>query len=110
MGMPRDWLPNDGLVNTISARYPGGAPHADFAPGQTLPMSDAAFRAALDPTAIVRARATAGGPQPAEMQRMLARAQKQLDTQTRWEQTERAHIDESLQKLDQDFVKLQGSK
>ena len=33
--MPRDWLPNDGLVNTISARYPGGAPHADFAPGQT---------------------------------------------------------------------------
>ena len=34
-GMPRDWLPNDGLVNTISARYPGGAPHADFAPGQT---------------------------------------------------------------------------
>ena len=82
----------------------------DFAPGQTLPMSDAAFRAALDPTAIVRARATAGGPQPAEMQRMLARAQKQLDTQTRWEQTERAHIDESLQKLDQDFGKLQGSK
>ena len=34
-GIPRDWLPNDGLVNTISARYPGGAPHADFAPGQT---------------------------------------------------------------------------
>ena len=34
-GMPRDWLPNDGLVNTISARYPGGAPHADFVPGQT---------------------------------------------------------------------------
>ena len=34
-GMPRDWLPNDGLVNTISARYPGGAPHTDFVPGQT---------------------------------------------------------------------------
>ena len=34
-GIPRDWLPNDGLVNTISARYPGGAPHADFVPGQT---------------------------------------------------------------------------
>ena len=26
---------NDGLVNTVSARYPGGAPHTDFAPGQT---------------------------------------------------------------------------
>jgi len=34
-GMPRDWLPNDGLVNTISARYPEGAPHTDFVPGQT---------------------------------------------------------------------------
>ena len=34
-GMPRGWLPNDGLVNTISAQHPGGAPHADFAPGQT---------------------------------------------------------------------------
>ena len=34
-GMPRGWLPNDGLVNTISARYPEGAPHTDFVPGQT---------------------------------------------------------------------------
>ena len=34
-GMPRGWLPNDGLVNTISARYPSGAPHTDFVPGQT---------------------------------------------------------------------------
>ena len=31
----RSWLPNDGLVNTVSARCPGGAPHTDFAPGQT---------------------------------------------------------------------------
>ena len=34
-GMPRGWLPNDGLVNTISARYPEGAPHTDFVPGRT---------------------------------------------------------------------------
>ena len=34
-GMPRDWLPNDGLVNTISARHPGGAPHTDFVPDRT---------------------------------------------------------------------------
>lgn len=33
--VPSGWLPNDGLVNTVSARYPGGAPHTDFAPGQT---------------------------------------------------------------------------
>ena len=34
-GMPRGWLPNDGLVNTISARCPDGAPHADFTPDRT---------------------------------------------------------------------------
>ena len=32
--VPADWLPNDGLVNTVSARCPGGAPHTDFVPGQ----------------------------------------------------------------------------
>jgi argininosuccinate lyase len=37
----------------------------------TLPMSEAEFRATLDPVAIVKNRATAGGPQPAEMERML---------------------------------------
>ena len=34
-GMPRSWLPNDGLGHTSSARYPHGAPHTDFVPGQT---------------------------------------------------------------------------
>ena len=34
--VPSDWLPNDGRVNTVSARCPGGAPHTDFAPGQKI--------------------------------------------------------------------------
>ena len=41
--------------------------------GTELPMSEAEFRAALDPVAIVNSRATLGGPQPAEMARMLGR-------------------------------------
>ena len=54
--VPSDWLPNDGLVNTVSARYPGGAPHTDFAPGQTpergvwqvLPVEELDHRAHTD--------------------------------------------------------------
>jgi len=31
------WLPNDGLVNVVSARYPFGAPHKDYDPGNIEP-------------------------------------------------------------------------
>jgi argininosuccinate lyase len=71
-----------------------------------LPMSEAEFRATLDPVAIVRNRATVGGPQPAEMARMLKEAQQQLARQDEWIKDRRAHIDSSLARLDKDFDKL----
>ena len=65
--VPSDWLPNDGLVNTVSARYPGGAPHTDYAPGQppqrgvwqVLPVEELDHLAAIGGvmnTGIVRTR------------------------------------------------------
>lgn len=71
-----------------------------------LPMDEAEFRATLDPVAIVRNRATAGGPQPAEMARMLASARARLEQQATWIGTQRARIDGSLARLDRDFEKL----
>ncbi len=71
-----------------------------------LPMDEAEFRATLDPVAIVRHRATAGGPQPAEMARMLASARARLEQQATWIATQRARIDGSLARLDRDFEKL----
>lgn len=71
-----------------------------------LPMSESEFRAALDPEAIVKNRATRGGPQPAEMERMLAAARKRLQEQDQWIAGKRDHIDASLKKLDSDFEKL----
>lgn len=68
-----------------------------------LPMSEADFRATLDPVAIIKNRATQGGPQPAEMQHMLASARERLAGHKSWAQERRAHIDQSLAKLDQDF-------
>ena len=78
----------------------------DYAPGQSLPLSEQAFKAALEPAHIVRSRATSGGPQPQEMQRMLALAELKLLQQTTWERGERARIEQALQRLDQDFAKL----
>ena len=78
----------------------------DYAPGQALPLSAQAFRAALDPAAIVQARATSGGPQPAEMQRMLALAQQTLAQQVDWACAECSRITSALAQLDKDFARL----
>lgn len=77
----------------------------DYATGE-LPMSEKEFRAALDPVAIVSHRATAGGPQPAEMARMRTEAQQRLARQDTWIKEKRNRIDASLARLDRDFDKL----
>lgn len=77
---------------------------SDFA--QTLPMSESEFRATLDPVAIVKNRATAGGPQPAEMARMLREAGQRLTQQDAWIEERRTQISSSLARLDADFEKL----
>lgn len=73
-----------------------------------LPMDEAEFRATLDPAAIVRHRASAGGPQPAEMARMLKGAQERLALQGEWIAARRARIDASLARLDRDFDRLRA--
>jgi len=68
-----------------------------------LPMSEQEFRSTLDPVAIVKNRASVGGPQPAEMQRMIKAAQANLEQQGTWLAERRAHITDSLATLDRDF-------
>jgi argininosuccinate lyase len=74
-----------------------------------LPMSEAEFRATLNPKAIVANRATVGGPQPAELDRMLKDADRKVAEQDAWIQARRARIDASLARLDADFDKLLAS-
>ena len=71
-----------------------------------LPMSEAEFRQTLDPVAIVRNRATVGGPQPAEMARMLKAAKQRLAEQGEWVKVRRGRIESALGRLDADFAKL----
>ena len=71
-----------------------------------LPMSEAEFRSTLDPVAIVKNRATSGGPQPDGLTRMLEAAKQRLAQQDGWITEKRSRIDTSLARLDGDFMKL----
>lgn len=90
------------------AIYRKAAPEMGLAAAD-LPMSEAEFRSTLDPVAIIRNRATSGGPQPAEMDRMLAEAKQRLDRQDAWIKDRRARITAGLAKLDADFGALAKS-
>jgi argininosuccinate lyase len=57
----------------------------------------------------VKNRATIGGPQPAEMDRMLKEARAQLSDQGKWIKARRDHIDQSLADLDKAFAALAAS-
>ena len=74
-----------------------------------LPMSEEEFRSTLNPVTIVNSRATVGGPQPAELDRMLKIANQKLAEQDAWIKEKRAKINASLAKLDADFAKLMNS-
>ena len=74
-----------------------------------LPMSEAEFRSTLDPVAIIRNRASVGGPQPAEMERMLKAARQTLAQHGEWVAARRSRIAASLARLDADFDKLAAS-
>lgn len=71
-----------------------------------LPMSESEFKSTLDPVAIIKNRASVGGPQPAEMARMLKLANQNLALQGDWIKGKRAKITLSLAQLDSDFGKI----
>jgi len=85
-------------AQTIAGEMPGG--------NGLFPLSEAALRAALDPLGIVLGRRTRGGPQPAEMQRMLDAAEADLAAQADWVQARRREVDAGMARLDADFDRL----
>lgn len=100
--------PTDFPYAQAQAIYRKAAPEMGLATAE-LPMSEAEFRATLDPVAIVKNRATAGGPQPAEMDRMLGEAKQRIDSQDAWIKDGRAKIAAGLARLDVDFGRLAKS-
>ena len=68
-----------------------------------LPMSLERFQAALNPVAIINNRKTEGGPQPAEIEKMLHDVHDKNEKQTKWLETQVNQINQSLQNLESEF-------
>lgn len=75
-------------------------------PDPKLPLPEAEFRQVLSPEFMVKSRLGVGGPQPAEVQRMLARAQAALKADKAWMQDTRGRLRAADERLDKAFNEL----
>ena len=71
-----------------------------------LPLDEKAFRQLLSPAEMVKSRVGIGGPQPAEVERMLAGAQSSLKSDKAWMQKTRQGFKDADAKLDKAFSQL----
>ncbi|MEO8104338.1 MAG: argininosuccinate lyase, partial [Betaproteobacteria bacterium] len=78
-------------------------------PPSRFPLDETAFRATLSAENMVRTRVGTGGPQPAEVKRMLGLARDSLETDKSWLDERNTKLADAQAKLNQSFQKLLGN-
>ena len=71
--------------------------------GEDLPIDVGLIRQAMDPAAMVSQRRGLGGPQPAEVQRMLAKHSRSLEAEFVWLGSSRKQLEDSTAELQRQF-------
>jgi argininosuccinate lyase len=74
----------------------------------TLPLSEERFRTSLTAQNMVTASKGLGGPQPAEVARMMKAEQVKLDNDRKWADDKRASLAAAAKNLDTAFAALKG--
>jgi argininosuccinate lyase len=75
-----------------------------------LPLSEKDFRRSLSPENMVEASKGLGGPQPAEVKRMMLEQQKQLQEDQTWVNQTQAKLDKAADNLNKAFEKIRNGK
>lgn len=97
---PRDFTYED--AKAIYAKVSVSDPNLP----RSFPMTEEEWQHAKDPASIVRNRKVKGGPQPAELDKMIQMAKEELADSKAWTEETEKKLASAEQKLNQDFNKL----
>jgi argininosuccinate lyase len=103
-GRSHDLRPADLPFPEVQKIYAEAAAGSGLKP--ELPLDEARFRAALSARGMIDAAKGLGGPQPAEIRRMLGVARARLEADRGWLESRRKSLTDARARLDKAFAAL----